>query len=86
MEIWKEFGRHLGNLIKAILFAYAPQAIVLGGGIVSAFPFFKNAMEQTMQSFPYKIISDNVSVVASHQRIPVYWVLPLFLSNNPYTV
>ena len=49
----------MGNLIKAILFAYAPQAIVLGGGIVSAFPFFKNAMEQTMQSFPYKIISDN---------------------------
>ena len=68
LEIWKEFGRHLGNLIKAILFAYAPQAIVLGGGIVSAFPFFKNAMEQTMQSFPYKIISDNVSVVASHQK------------------
>ena len=29
LEIWKEFGRHLGNLIKAILFAYAPQAIVL---------------------------------------------------------
>ena len=68
LEIWKEFGRHLGNLIKAILFPYAPQAIVLGGGIVSAFPFFKNAMEQTMQSFPYKIISDNVSVVASHQK------------------
>ena len=68
LEIWKEFGRHLGNLIKAILFAYAPQAIVLGGGIVSAFPFFKDAMEQTMQSFPYKIISDNVRVVASHQK------------------
>lgn len=67
-DFWKEFGRHLGNLIKAILFAYAPQAIVLGGGIVSAFPFFKNAMEQTMQSFPYKIISDNVRVVASHQK------------------
>ncbi len=25
-------------------------------------------MEQTMQSFPSKIISDNVSVVASHQK------------------
>ena len=57
-----------------------------GGSIVSAFPFFKNAMEQTMQSFPYKIISDNVSVVASHQKDSVYWVLLLFLSNNPYTV
>ena len=68
LELWKEFGKHLGNLMKAVLYTYAPQAIVLGGGIVSAFPFFKNAMEQTMQSFPYKIISDNVSVVASHQK------------------
>lgn len=68
LDIWKEFGMHLGNLMKVILFAYAPQAIVLGGGIVSAFPFFKDAMEDAMQSFPYKIISDNVRVVASSRK------------------
>lgn len=65
LEIWKEFGRHLGNLMKAVLYAYAPQAIVLGGGIVPAFPFFKEAMKQEMQRFPYKIISENVRVIAS---------------------
>lgn len=68
LDIWTEFGMHLGNLMKVILFAYAPQAIVLGGGIVSAFPFFKDAMEDAMQSFPYKVISDNVRVVASSRK------------------
>lgn len=68
LDIWKEFGMHLGNLMKVILFAYAPQAIVLGGGIVSAFPFFKDAMEDAMQSFPYKVILDNVKVMASYRK------------------
>lgn len=67
-EIWDEFGNHMGNLMKAILFAYAPQAIILGGGIVSAFPLFNEAMENTMRSFPYKIILDRVEVKASHQK------------------
>ena len=33
-EVWSVFGTHLGNLMKVVLFTYAPQAIVLGGGIV----------------------------------------------------
>lgn len=53
--------------MKAVLFTYAPQAIVLGGGIAAAFPFFKDAMEQAMQSFPYKVISDKVKVEVSQQ-------------------
>lgn len=68
LDIWKEFGMHLGNLMKAILFAYAPQAIVLGGGIVTAFPLFKDAMMNEMQSFPYKIMLDNVKVIASYRK------------------
>lgn len=67
LEVWNGFGTHLGNLIKAVLFAYAPQAIVLGGGIVSAFPFFKDAMEQTVRTFPYGVISENVKILASCQ-------------------
>lgn len=68
LEIWKEFGTHLGNLMKAILFTYAPQAIILGGGIVPAFDLFKEAMENAMQSFPYKVILDNVKVIPSSQK------------------
>lgn len=68
LDIWKEFGTNLGNLMKAILYTYAPQAIILGGGIVPAFPLFKEAMEQEMQDFPYKVILDNVKVIPSTQK------------------
>ena len=60
LEIWREFGTHLGNLMKVILFSYAPQAIILGGSIVSAFHFFKDTMKDAMQNFPYKVLLDNV--------------------------
>ncbi|WP_294587445.1 ROK family protein [uncultured Bacteroides sp.] len=65
LDIWKEFGLHLGNLMKVILYTYAPQAIVLGGGIVAAFPLFKDSMEDAMRSFPYKVILNNVKVIPS---------------------
>lgn len=68
LDIWKEFGLHLGNLMKVVLFAYAPQAIILGGGVASAFPLFADAMAEEMRSFPYKVIADNVKVMASPQK------------------
>lgn len=53
LEVWNEFGEHFGNLIKSVMFAYDPQAVVLGGGISAAFPFFEKSMWKTIQSFPY---------------------------------
>ena len=51
--VWQEFGQNVGELIKAVLFTYAPEAIIIGGGIASAFPLFEAAMRQTLTSFPY---------------------------------
>jgi len=67
LKIWEEFGMHLGHLIKTILYTYAPQAIILGGGITSAFPFFQEAMTKAIQDYPYKIILNNVKVITSVQ-------------------
>jgi glucokinase len=53
LRIWDEYGRHLGELIKVALFAYDPDAIILGGSIAAAYPFFKTGMEENLQSFPY---------------------------------
>ena len=33
LAVWQEFGTHVGNLMKAVLFTYAPEAIIIGGGI-----------------------------------------------------
>lgn len=53
LQIWDEFGSHVGNLMKAILFAYDPQAIILGGSISKSFEFFSPKMYETLSSFPY---------------------------------
>lgn len=68
LDIWQEFGMHLGKLMKAILYAYAPQAVILGGGIAPAFPLYKEAMEQEMQNFPYKVMLNNLKVMVSQQK------------------
>ncbi|MBO7578976.1 MAG: ROK family protein [Prevotella sp.] len=53
VAVWKEFGENVGELIKAVLFTYAPEAIIIGGGIASAFPLFEAPMRASLESFPY---------------------------------
>ena len=53
LSIMSEFGTHVGKLVKLILFAYDPQAIVLGGSISNAFDFFKGPMYRELDDFPY---------------------------------
>ena len=53
VAVWNEFGGNVGELIKAVLFTYAPEAIIIGGGFASAFPLFETAMRASLESFPY---------------------------------
>ena len=51
--IWEEFGKHIGVLVKIILYAYDPDAIIFGGSITNAYRFFEQAMRKEMESFDY---------------------------------
>jgi glucokinase len=53
IEVWEEFGVHLGAVIKAIMYTYDPEAIVLGGSIAKANQFFQDSMLGSMQDFAY---------------------------------
>lgn len=63
LEIWTEFGRNLGQLCNAILFAYAPRAIVIGGGISAAFPLFIDGLRHTLSQFPYSAIAGRCHIL-----------------------
>ncbi|WP_114749345.1 ROK family protein [Pleomorphovibrio marinus] len=62
---FREYGKNLGLLINRILFTYSPEAIVIGGSIRKAFPYFEESMKETLSEFPYKSISENVRVYVS---------------------
>ena len=56
--LWDEFGHHLGELVKATLFAYDPEAIIFGGGIAAGHPHFEAAMRKTVETFPFETAKD----------------------------
>jgi glucokinase len=53
LNIWAEFGKHLSEAIKAVLYAYDPEVIVLGGSISKGYTFFKEAMLKGLADFAY---------------------------------
>lgn len=52
-EVFEEFGRHVGEGIKTILYAYDPEMIVLGGSVRRAFRFFERTMWESIRSFAF---------------------------------
>ena len=58
IALWNEFGCHMGELVKAILFAYDPEAIIFGGGIAAGYPHFEAALRERIQTFPYETGKD----------------------------
>jgi len=70
LESWKEFGFHLGNVIKTVVYTYDPEVIILGGSLTRAHQFFTGAMKAAMQNFAYPesmkklkvLISDNENI------------------------
>ncbi len=63
--LFEKFGENLGMLINSILFTFSPEAIVLGGSVRKAYPFFKAGMLQAVQRFPYREIADSLKIYVS---------------------
>lgn len=53
LDIWAEFGRHLGAVIKAIMYVYDPEVIILGGSISNAYPYFKETVFESLNDFAF---------------------------------
>ncbi|WP_394993018.1 ROK family protein [Emticicia sp.] len=53
LDIWAEFGRHLGAVIKAIMYVYDPEVIILGGSISNAYPYFKDTVFESLNDFAF---------------------------------
>lgn len=65
LEIFHQFGGHLGNVIKIILYVLSPEAIFLGGSVSQSFDFFKDAMQERVQSFPFKRVINQLIIQPS---------------------
>ena len=65
LKIWEEFGKHIGMLVKIILYVYDPDAIVFGGSIANAYPYFEEGMKKEMATFDYPETIKKIQILIS---------------------
>ena len=65
LRLFQEFGTHIGNAIKMVMYAYDPSIIILGGSVKSAFSFFEKSMWESIQTFPYLKSKENIKIAIS---------------------
>ncbi len=70
LAIFHEFGVHLGNAIKMILFTYDPELIIIGGSIKESFPYYQKAMWERIRTFTYPKSLDKLRIELSELEEP----------------
>jgi len=53
LDSWREFGFHMGNAIKTVVYTFDPEAVVLGGSLVKAYNFFADSMDKSRMDFAF---------------------------------
>ncbi|MGB5228243.1 MAG: ROK family protein [Eudoraea sp.] len=65
LEAFEQFGEHLGNAIKTILYAVDPQLIIVGGSVVNSAEFFETSLSRSINDFAYKKVLEKFKVLYS---------------------
>jgi glucokinase len=83
LAMFNEFGHHLGQAIKSILYAYDPEVIVLGGSLSKSYEFFKVPMFEAIQDFAYSNVLKNLKIEISNlEHSAIYGAAALFLNKH----
>jgi len=63
--IFNEFGLHIGNAIKMILYAVDPECIILGGSVSRAYNYFKEKMWNRVETCIYSKSLESLRIEVS---------------------
>lgn len=72
LDIYHQFGHHLGMAIRTILYALDPQTIIMGGSVSQAYSFFEKSMWQSIRTIAFRSIPDRLTIeISDDADIPV---------------
>lgn len=87
IEMFAEYGFHLGQAIKSILYAYDPEIIIMGGSLTKAFDLFKSTMFEAVQDFTFRNVLANLRIEISElEHSAIYGAAALYLNDNQFTI
>lgn len=80
LEIFAEFGGHVGEALKAICYAVDPEIVVLGGSVSKSFRFFEAAMREAFATYAYSLARERLRIeVSETEHIAVLGAAALYL-------
>ena len=83
LEIFNEFGHHVGNAISAIILTVDPEIIILGGSVSKAYDYFKNSLYKVLDTFPYQNSVKQLKIVASKlNQVSILGAAALYFENH----
>lgn len=83
LSIFHEFGLHLGKAISMIVLAFDPEAIILGGAVANAYPFFISTVKKALSSLPFSRMAERIIIEQSdNQNIALLGAAALCLQNG----
>jgi glucokinase len=65
LELYAQLGTHVGQAIKAVIYTYDPELIVLGGSVSQAYDLFKDAMYSEISSLAYGQSAQRIRIAVS---------------------
>lgn len=69
-RLFGELGVHVGFAVQVILYALAPERIVLGGSVGGALPFYRDALEEALRAFAYPKVAAQLELRVSKLKWP----------------
>jgi glucokinase len=82
-EMMASFGDHFADVVMAVLYAYDPEIIVLGGGVSNAYHHFEKRMREKLRTFKFQNALKKLKIVRSTKpHIAVLAAAALCLDNK----
>jgi len=79
LAAFDEFGRHLGEAVKAVCYAVDPEVIVLGGSVSRSFRFFRDSLWRAFRTYAYSIARERLKIeVSETEHIAVLGAAALY--------
>lgn len=83
LRIFREFGGHLGEAVKVVMYAADPEVIILGGSVSRSFEFFRESLWASVREFAYSITVENIKIEVSEvENIALLGAAALFFDAH----
>ncbi len=68
LELYGELGKHMGQAVKAVIYTYDPELIVLGGSVSQAYNLFSEAMWKEVRTLVYAKTLERIRIEVSNLK------------------